>query len=66
MQVGDAVAVLKAAEFDRAAVIGLNDGTIVAALLAAQRPELCRALVLLLSLLPTRSLPGCRWSRSMR
>ena len=45
-QVGDAVAVLKAAGSRSAAVIGLNDGTIIAALLAVQRPELCRSLVL--------------------
>ena len=41
-QVGDAVAVLKAAGSDRAAEIGLNDGTIVAALLTVAHPELCR------------------------
>ena len=45
-QVDDAVAVLEAAGSDRPAVIGLNDGTIVASLLAAQRSERCRALVL--------------------
>lgn len=45
-QVGDAVAVLEAARSDGAAVIGLNDGTIVAALLAAAHPELCGSLVL--------------------
>jgi pimeloyl-ACP methyl ester carboxylesterase len=45
-QVGDAVAVLKAAGSDGAAVIGLNDGTIAAVLLAAAHPELCRSLVL--------------------
>ena len=45
-QVGDAVAVLRAAGSGGAAVMGLNDGTIVAALLAARHPELCRALVL--------------------
>jgi class 3 adenylate cyclase len=45
-QVGDAVAVLKAARSDSAAVIGLNDGTIAAVLLAAAHPELCRSLVL--------------------
>jgi class 3 adenylate cyclase len=45
-QVGDAVAVLKAARSEGAAVIGLNDGTIVAVLLAAAHPELCRSLVL--------------------
>jgi class 3 adenylate cyclase len=45
-QVGDAVAVLKAAQSKGAAVIGLNDGTIIALLLAAAHPELCRSLVL--------------------
>ncbi len=45
-QVGDAVAVLKAAGSRGAAVIGLNDGTIIAVLLAASHPELCRSLVL--------------------
>ena len=45
-QVGDAVAVLKAAQSGGAAVVGLNDGTIVATLLAAAHPELCRSLVL--------------------
>jgi class 3 adenylate cyclase len=45
-QVGDAVAVLKAAGSESAAVIGLNDGTLVAVLLAAAHPELCRSLVL--------------------
>ncbi len=45
-QVGDALAVLEAAGSDGAAVIGLNDGTIVAAMLAADHPELCRSLVL--------------------
>jgi class 3 adenylate cyclase len=45
-QVGDAVAVLKAAGSDGAAVIGLNDGTIVAVLLAEAHPELCRSLAL--------------------
>jgi class 3 adenylate cyclase len=45
-QVGDAVAVLRAAGSDGAAVVGLNDGTIVAVLLAAAHPELCRSLVL--------------------
>jgi len=38
--------VLKAARSDGAAVIGLNDGTIVALLLAAAHPELCRSLML--------------------
>jgi class 3 adenylate cyclase len=45
-QVGDAVAVLEAAGSDGAAVIGLNDGTIIALLLAAERSELCLSLVL--------------------
>jgi class 3 adenylate cyclase len=45
-QVGDAVAVLEAAGSDGASVIGLNDGTIVASLLAARHPNLCRSLVL--------------------
>jgi pimeloyl-ACP methyl ester carboxylesterase len=38
--------VLKAAGSEGAAVIGLNDGTAVAVLLAASHPELCRSLVL--------------------
>jgi class 3 adenylate cyclase len=45
-QVGDAVAVLRAAESQGAAVVGLNDGTIVAMLLAVSDPVLCRSLVL--------------------
>ena len=45
-QVGDAVAVLEAAGSTEAVVIGLNDGTIVATLLANGHPELCRSLVL--------------------
>jgi class 3 adenylate cyclase len=45
-QVEDAVAVLDAAGSREAAVIGLNDGTLVAMLLAAHRPERCRSLVL--------------------
>ena len=45
-QVGDAVAVLDAAGSGGAAIIGLNDGTIVAALLAAHCPEQCRSLAL--------------------
>lgn len=45
-QVGDAIAVLKAAGSESATIIGLNDGTIVATLLAAERPDLCRSLVL--------------------
>lgn len=51
-QVGDAVAVLKAAGSKAAAVIGLNDGTIFAMMLAAAHPELCRSLVLFT---PTRA-----------
>ena len=46
MQVGDAVKVMEAAGSEGAAVIGLNDGTIVASMLAESHPELCRALVL--------------------
>jgi class 3 adenylate cyclase len=45
-QVGDALAVLKAAGSQGAAVIGLNDGTIIAVLLAATHPKMCRSLVL--------------------
>lgn len=45
-QVEDAVAVLQAAESERAAVIGVNDGNIIAAMLAAEHPDLCRSLVL--------------------
>jgi class 3 adenylate cyclase len=45
-QVDDAVAVLDKAGSTGAAVMGLNDGTIIAALLAARHPELCRSLVL--------------------
>ncbi len=45
-QVSDAVAVLRAAKSEGAAVIGLNDGNIIAAMLAATHPELCRSLVL--------------------
>jgi len=45
-QVGDAVAVLQAAGSKGAAIVGLNDGTIIAVLLAASHPELCRSLVL--------------------
>ncbi len=45
-QVGDALAVLDAAGSEEASVIGLNDGTIIAAMLAARYPELCRTLVL--------------------
>jgi class 3 adenylate cyclase len=45
-QVEDSVAVLQAAESEGAAVIGLNDGNIIAAMLAAEHPDLCRSLVL--------------------
>jgi class 3 adenylate cyclase len=45
-QAGDATAVLEAAGSEGAAVIGLNDGCIVAVLLAARQPQLCRSLVL--------------------
>jgi class 3 adenylate cyclase len=45
-QVGDALAVLDAAESRSAAVIGVNDGSIVATMLAAQHPERCQSLVL--------------------
>ena len=45
-QVEDSVAVLRAAESQGAAVIGLNDGNIIAAMLAVDHPELCRSLVL--------------------
>lgn len=37
---------LEAARSDGAAIVGLNDGTIVAVLLAARHPNLCRSLVL--------------------
>jgi class 3 adenylate cyclase len=45
-QVDDAVAVLDAVGARAASVIGLNDGTLVAMLLAAAHPERCRSLVL--------------------
>jgi class 3 adenylate cyclase len=45
-QVGDAAAVMEAAGSSSAAVIGLNDGGVGAVLLAAERPELVRSLVL--------------------
>jgi class 3 adenylate cyclase len=45
-QVQDAVAVLDAAGSREATVLGANDGTLVAMLLAARRPERCRSLVL--------------------
>ena len=45
-QVQDALAVLDAAGSEEAAVIGLNDGTLIAMLLAAGFPQRCRSLVL--------------------
>jgi class 3 adenylate cyclase len=45
-QVDDAVAVLRAAGSELAAVVGINDGGIIAAMLAVDRPELCHSLVL--------------------
>ena len=45
-QVDDAVAVLDAAGSSQAAVVGANEGTLVAILLAARHPERCRSLVL--------------------
>jgi class 3 adenylate cyclase len=45
-QVGDAIAVLDAAGSERAVVIGVNDGTIIASLLAIEHPERCHSLVL--------------------
>lgn len=45
-QVEDTLAVLDAAGSERAAVIGLNDGGLVAMLLAALHPDRCRPLVL--------------------
>jgi class 3 adenylate cyclase len=45
-QVDDAVAVLQAAGSEGAAVMGVNDGGIIAVMLAAREPELCRSLVL--------------------
>jgi class 3 adenylate cyclase len=45
-QVEDVVAILDAAGSEEAAVIGTNDGTLVAMLLAAAHPERCRSLVL--------------------
>ncbi len=45
-QVDDALAVLDAAGSAAPAVLGLNDGTIIAMLLAAARPERCGSLVL--------------------
>jgi class 3 adenylate cyclase len=45
-QVEDAVAVLDAAGSEQAAVLGIQVGSLIAMLLAASRPERCRALVL--------------------
>ncbi|MGH2641594.1 MAG: adenylate/guanylate cyclase domain-containing protein [Actinomycetota bacterium] len=45
-QVEDVIAVLDAVGSERPAVIGTNDGTLVAMLLAAAHPERCRSLVL--------------------
>jgi pimeloyl-ACP methyl ester carboxylesterase len=45
-QVEDVVAVLDAAGSEKPAVLGTNDGTLVAMLLAAAHPERCRSLVL--------------------
>jgi class 3 adenylate cyclase len=45
-QVGDVVSILDAAGSEEAAVVGTNDGTLVAILLAAAHPERCRSLVL--------------------
>ena len=45
-QVCDAIAVLEAADSTSAAVIGVNDGGLVATMLAAEHPEVCQSLVL--------------------
>ena len=45
-QVEDAIAVLEAAGSNEAAVIGLNDGTLIAMLLAVAYPQRCGSLVL--------------------
>jgi len=45
-QVEDVVAVLDAAGSERPAIVGTNDGTLVALLLAAAHPERCHSLVL--------------------
>ncbi|HET9672327.1 MAG TPA: adenylate/guanylate cyclase domain-containing protein [Actinomycetota bacterium] len=45
-QVEDAVAILDVAGSERAAIVGTNDGTLVAMLLAARHPERCSALAL--------------------
>jgi class 3 adenylate cyclase len=46
MQVEDVIAVLDAAGSERPAIVGTNDGTMVAMLLAAAHPERCDSLVL--------------------
>jgi class 3 adenylate cyclase len=45
-QVEDVVAVLDAAGSDEVSILGVNDGTLVAMLLATAHPERCRSLVL--------------------
>jgi class 3 adenylate cyclase len=45
-QVADVVAIMDAAGSERAAIVGTNDGTLVALMLAAAHPERCRSLVL--------------------
>ena len=45
-QVEDVIAVLDAAGSERPAIVGSNDGTMVAMLLAAAHPERCDSLVL--------------------
>jgi class 3 adenylate cyclase len=45
-QVEDTIAVLDAAGSERPSIVGTNDGTLVAMLLAAAHPERCRSLVL--------------------
>ena len=45
-QVQDVIAVLDAAGSERTAIVGTNDGTLVAMLLAAAHPERCESLVL--------------------
>jgi class 3 adenylate cyclase len=45
-QVDDAMAVLAAAGSEGAAVIGINDGSVLAVMLAVAHPEICRSLVL--------------------
>ncbi len=45
-QVEDVIAVLDAADSERPVIVGTNDGTLVAILLAAAHPERCSSLVL--------------------